>query len=266
MPANARRSWFRARPQRIGWARLPKRVFDRHAALPELRRPAKDHRGHPRAASHREDPHPPGAGSAAAAQRPGARGGTRRRHRSRVRLRRDKLKLTKTATREQSQACRLGCYSRRQAQLRVLPNFSPVQTGPGTSAGPCRWCLKHQPRPAILRRTPAAKQERRPAGVQPALPPCCRASQPEGANARSVMTTESTSMRRRARLPILPRMVLLGDPAHPPEGGRHSIAGKTSCLSAPRACSKSGKAERTTSQKAGLWFISRKWASSWVTT
>ena len=46
----------------------------------------------------------------------------------------------------------------------------------------------------------------------------------------------------------------------------HSNAGKTSVRNAPRCRSKSGSTERTTSQKAGLWFISRRWASSWVTT
>ena len=35
---------------------------------------------------------------------------------------------------------------------------------------------------------------------------------------------------------------------------------------APRAVSKSGRAWRTTSQKAALWFISRRCASSCVTT
>jgi hypothetical protein len=45
----------------------------RHAALPELRSwGAEDHRGDPGAAGDREDPDPPGAGSAAAAQGPGA--------------------------------------------------------------------------------------------------------------------------------------------------------------------------------------------------
>lgn len=45
-----------------------------------------------------------------------------------------------------------------------------------------------------------------------------------------------------------------------------SKAGSTSSRSAPRAASKWGTAERTTSQNAGLWFISRRWASSWATT
>ncbi len=45
-----------------------------------------------------------------------------------------------------------------------------------------------------------------------------------------------------------------------------SSSGSTSCRSAPRACSKPGSAVRTTSQNAGEWFISRRWASSCVTT
>ena len=54
-------------------------------ALPELRpRRAEDHRGHPGAAGDREDPHPPEAGSAAAAQRPSARGGASLRDLSRA--------------------------------------------------------------------------------------------------------------------------------------------------------------------------------------
>jgi hypothetical protein len=64
-----------ALPGRIGWARLLKRVFDRQAALPELRRRGtQDHCRHPRAADGREGLDPPGSGSAVA-QRPGARGG-----------------------------------------------------------------------------------------------------------------------------------------------------------------------------------------------
>ena len=54
------------------------RVRHRHAALPQLRRRgAQDHRGHPGATGDREDPDPPGTGSAAAAQRPSARGAAR---------------------------------------------------------------------------------------------------------------------------------------------------------------------------------------------
>lgn len=50
----------------------------RHAAPPALRRrTARSHRGHPRVARDREDPDPPGAGSATTAQGPGARGGGR---------------------------------------------------------------------------------------------------------------------------------------------------------------------------------------------
>ena len=45
------------------------RVRHRHAALPQLRRRgAQDHRGHPGATGDREDPDPPGTGSAAAAR------------------------------------------------------------------------------------------------------------------------------------------------------------------------------------------------------
>jgi hypothetical protein len=65
-----------ARPGRISWAQLLKRIFDIDAALSELRRRrAQDHRGHPGAAGDPQDPGAPGAGSAAAAQGPGARGG-----------------------------------------------------------------------------------------------------------------------------------------------------------------------------------------------
>jgi hypothetical protein len=61
---------------RIGWARFAQAgLRHRHAALPELPRGgAQDHRGHPRATGDREDPDPPGTGSAAAAQGPSARG------------------------------------------------------------------------------------------------------------------------------------------------------------------------------------------------
>jgi hypothetical protein len=60
----------------------------RHAALPELRRRgAQDHRRHPGAAGDREDPCSPGAGSAAAAQGSGARGGAALRCLSRLRCR-----------------------------------------------------------------------------------------------------------------------------------------------------------------------------------
>ena len=49
-------------------------------------------------------------------------------------------------------------------------------------------------------------------------------------------------------------------------GPGHSKLGKTSLRKVPRLASKSGSTERTTSQNAALWFISRRWASSWVTT
>ena len=80
----------RPRPSRPGrthqlGAAAQARVRHRHAALPELRRRgAQDHRRHPGAAGDREDPDPPGAGSAAAAQGSGARGGARLRRLSRA--------------------------------------------------------------------------------------------------------------------------------------------------------------------------------------
>ena len=45
-----------------------------------------------------------------------------------------------------------------------------------------------------------------------------------------------------------------------------SNTGTVSWRSAPRAVSRSGMTERTTSQKRVLWFISRRCASSWATT
>ena len=45
-----------------------------------------------------------------------------------------------------------------------------------------------------------------------------------------------------------------------------SSSGTSPSFKLPRACSKSGSTERTTSQKRGLWFISRRWESSWATT
>jgi hypothetical protein len=61
-----------AAPHQLG-AAAQARVRHRHAALPELRRRGtEDHRGHPRAAGDREDPDPPGAGSAATAPGAGA--------------------------------------------------------------------------------------------------------------------------------------------------------------------------------------------------
>ena len=50
------------------------------------------------------------------------------------------------------------------------------------------------------------------------------------------------------------------------EQGRYSKTGSTSERSVPRAASYSGSTERTTSQNASLWFISRRCASSCVTT
>ncbi len=47
---------------------------------------------------------------------------------------------------------------------------------------------------------------------------------------------------------------------------RQSKAGTASWRSTPRAASTSGITERTTSQKRGLWFISRRCASSCATT
>ena len=52
----------------------------------------------------------------------------------------------------------------------------------------------------------------------------------------------------------------------PQAGAAQSKGGSNSVRSAPRLLSKSGSTERTTSQNAELWFISRRWASSWVTT
>ena len=69
--------------QRNRWTGRP------HAATSRRSRPAasrhtQDHRRDPGAAGHREDPHLPGAGPAAAAQGPGARGGARLRNLSRA--------------------------------------------------------------------------------------------------------------------------------------------------------------------------------------
>lgn len=64
-------------PHQLG-AAAQTRVQHRHAVPPELRLwGTQDHRGHPRSSGDREGPDPPGAGSTAAANRPGARGGAR---------------------------------------------------------------------------------------------------------------------------------------------------------------------------------------------
>jgi hypothetical protein len=80
-PPSAKSSLSRpGEPHRLG-AAARARLGHRYAALPELPLGGvRDRRGHPGATGHREDLDPPGAGSAAAAQGPRARGGAKLRH------------------------------------------------------------------------------------------------------------------------------------------------------------------------------------------
>jgi len=72
------RGWPARRARRVASVASCAAVRHRPAALPEVRRRAgEDHRGDPGACGDRQDPHPPGAGSSAAAAQQGARGGAR---------------------------------------------------------------------------------------------------------------------------------------------------------------------------------------------
>ncbi len=89
------------------------------------RRRAEDHCRHPRAAGHREDPHPPGTGPAAAAQGPSARGGARLRCPSRACCR----KHVATGCTARPQPGRRCAPSRHDAvSMRLNPDVEPPST------------------------------------------------------------------------------------------------------------------------------------------